>query len=95
VGSQGRELLAQGIDSRKAEADRLFLQGIKQFKTSQFEAAWPINDGSTAFLMANFYQNLQQNPNKAQALRQAMLVTMKKYPDPESWAAFTLMGEAE
>ena len=39
VGSQGRELLAQGIDSRKAEADRLLQQGIKQHKTSQFEAA--------------------------------------------------------
>ena len=39
VGSQGRELLAQGIDSRKAEADRLLQQGIKQLKTSQFEAA--------------------------------------------------------
>ncbi|MDF0554799.1 CHAT domain-containing tetratricopeptide repeat protein [Kamptonema sp. UHCC 0994] len=69
----------------------LFTAGVP----SAIVSLWPINDGSTAFLMANFYQNLQQNPNKAQALRQAMLVTMKKYPDPRSWAAFTLMGEAE
>jgi CHAT domain-containing protein/Flp pilus assembly protein TadD len=69
----------------------LFTAGVP----SAIVSLWGVDDGSTAFLMANFYQNLQQNPNKAQALRQAMLVTMKKYPDPRSWAAFTLMGEAE
>jgi CHAT domain-containing protein len=45
--------------------------------------------------MTDFYQNLQQNPDKAVALRKAMLKTMKKYPNPLNWGAFTLVGEAE
>ncbi len=56
---------------------------------------WKVPDASTAFLMTQFYQNLQQTPDKAQALRQAMLTTKQKYPDPLDWAAFTLIGEAE
>lgn len=38
---------------------------------------------------------VQQNPDKAQALRQAMLTTMKQHPFPKDWAAFTLIGEAQ
>jgi len=38
---------------------------------------------------------LEKNPDKAQALRQAMLTTMKTHPQPRNWAAFTLIGEAE
>nr|WP_242055629.1 MULTISPECIES: CHAT domain-containing protein [Nostocales] len=45
--------------------------------------------------MTEFSQNLQKSPDKAQALRQAMLTTMKKSPNPVDWAAFTLIGEAE
>ncbi|MEW6494058.1 MAG: tetratricopeptide repeat protein [Cyanobacteriota bacterium] len=56
---------------------------------------WAVNDNSTAFLMTEFYHNLQQNPDKALALRQAMLTTMKQYPNPKQWAAFTLIGEAD
>ena len=56
---------------------------------------WAVPDAPTAELMQSFYQNLQQNPNKAQALRQAMLTTMKTHPQPRNWAAFTLIGEAE
>ncbi|MBW4680373.1 MAG: tetratricopeptide repeat protein [Microcoleus vaginatus WJT46-NPBG5] len=55
---------------------------------------WAVNDNSTAFLMNEFYRSLQQNPDKAVALRQAMLTTMKEYPNPRQWAAFTLIGEA-
>ncbi|MBD2043965.1 CHAT domain-containing protein [Microcoleus sp. FACHB-672] len=55
---------------------------------------WAVNDDSTAFLMNEFYRYLQQNPDKAVALRQAMLTTMKEYPNPKQWAAFTLIGEA-
>ncbi|MCU0540803.1 MAG: DUF3160 domain-containing protein [Oscillatoriaceae cyanobacterium Prado104] len=55
---------------------------------------WSVPDDATAFLMKEFYQNLQRNLDKAQALRQAMLTTMKTYPNPISWAAFTLIGEA-
>lgn len=56
---------------------------------------WAVNDDSTAFLMNEFYRNLQQNPDKAAALRQAMLTTLKQYPNPKQWAAFTLIGEAQ
>jgi CHAT domain-containing protein len=56
---------------------------------------WSVPDAPTASLMTEFYQNLQKNPDKAQALRQAMLTTMKQHPNPKDWAAFTLIGEAE
>ncbi|UNU24052.1 CHAT domain-containing tetratricopeptide repeat protein [Microcoleus vaginatus] len=56
---------------------------------------WAVPDAPTSELMQAFYQNLQKNPNKAQALRQAMLTTMKTHPGPRNWAAFTLIGEAE
>lgn len=56
---------------------------------------WAVPDAPTAELMTQFYKNLQQNPDKAQALRQAMLTTMKTHPNPRDWAGFTLIGEAE
>lgn len=56
---------------------------------------WSVPDAPTASLMTEFYRHLQQNPDKAQALRQAMLTTMKQHPHPKDWAAFTLIGEAE
>ncbi|MGE5658133.1 MAG: CHAT domain-containing tetratricopeptide repeat protein, partial [Actinomycetota bacterium] len=39
---------------------------------------WYVPDASTADLMVEFYRQWQLNPNKAQALRQAMLIIMKK-----------------
>jgi CHAT domain-containing protein len=56
---------------------------------------WAVPDAPTSELMRSFYQNLQNNPDKAQALRQAMLTTMKTHPQPRNWAAFTLIGESE
>lgn len=56
---------------------------------------WSVPDSPTASLMTEFYQNLSNNPDKAQALRQAMLTTMKQHPAPRDWAAFTLIGEAD
>ncbi len=56
---------------------------------------WDVNDNSTAFLMSEFYHHLQQNPDKAVALREAMLTTKKRYANPLYWAAFTLIGEAD
>jgi CHAT domain-containing protein len=69
----------------------LITAGVPTILTS----LWPVADGSTAELMPEFYRQLQQNPNKAQALRQAMLIMMKKHPEPRDWGAFTLIGEAE
>ena len=56
---------------------------------------WNSDDKSTSVLMAEFYRQLKANPNKAVALRQAMLIRLKKQPDNFEWATFTLMGEAE
>ena len=56
---------------------------------------WAVPDDATAQLMVAFYKNLKHSPDRAQALRQAMLATMKDHPSPFDWAAFTLMGEAE
>jgi len=56
---------------------------------------WSVPDAPTSTLMTEFYRNWQQNSDKAQALRNAMLNTMKKHPNPKDWAAFTLIGEAE
>lgn len=56
---------------------------------------WAVSDTSTVTLMINFYQNLLQQPDKAKALRIAMLSTMQRHPHPIDWAAFTLIGEAD
>lgn len=53
---------------------------------------WLVPDESTATLMTEFHANLSKNTDKAGALRQAMLETMKKYPNPSDWAGFTLVG---
>ncbi len=54
---------------------------------------WAVPDDPTALLMTEFYKKFQTEPNKAQAIRHAMLATKAKYPDPLNWAAFTLIGE--
>ncbi|MDF5720308.1 MAG: CHAT domain-containing protein [Rhizonema sp. PD37] len=56
---------------------------------------WSIPDAPTAELMTQFYKNLQRQQDLATALRQAMLTTKKKHPNPAEWAAFTLIGEFE
>ncbi|MEM9164972.1 MAG: CHAT domain-containing tetratricopeptide repeat protein, partial [Cyanobacteria bacterium P01_F01_bin.4] len=58
---------------------------------------WKVPEGSdqgspTVDLMVSFYETLEKQDDKAQALRQAMLSTMQQYPEPEYWAAFSLMG---
>ena len=63
---------------------------------------WQVPDPSTQYLMERFYEELKisekhaQVPNRAQALRQAMLKTMEVYNlSVGSWAAFTLVGTAQ
>ncbi len=55
---------------------------------------WSVPDAPTAELMMTFYRQQQHHPDKAKALRQAMLMTRKHHPHPKDWAAFTLMGES-
>ena len=59
---------------------------------SAIGSLWDIPDESTASLMTDFHASLSKNTDKAGALRQAMLETMKKYPNPRDWAGFTLVG---
>lgn len=53
---------------------------------------WSVPDEPTALLMAEFYRQLQQQPDRAVALQQAMLTTRDRYPQPANWAAFALFG---
>jgi CHAT domain-containing protein/lipopolysaccharide biosynthesis regulator YciM len=62
---------------------------------SVIASLWSIPDAPTAELMTEFYRQRQQGKDKAQSLRQAMLVTMESHPNPGDWAAFTLIGEAD
>nr|WP_217650594.1 CHAT domain-containing protein [Spirulina major] len=56
---------------------------------------WAVPDAPTAELMTEFYRQRAATGDNAQALRQAMLQTMRTHPDPRNWAAFTLIGEAD
>ncbi|MBP0020567.1 MAG: CHAT domain-containing protein [Cyanobacteria bacterium SBLK] len=62
---------------------------------STIVSLWKVGDEPTAVLMTEFYRQLQQNPNKARALRQAMLKTRETYTRPIDWAAFSLIGAWE
>ncbi len=63
--------------------------------SSVIVSLWKIPDESTSNLMTEFYQQWEKTGDKAKALRNAMLITMKTNPEPIHWAAFTLIGEAE
>ena len=69
----------------------LILAGVPSVVVS----LWAVPDAPTGELMMEFYRQLEQTGNKAQALRQAMLTIREQYPDPIAWAGFTLIGEAE
>ncbi|NEQ38564.1 MAG: CHAT domain-containing protein [Okeania sp. SIO3I5] len=56
---------------------------------------WSVPDQSTTELMIDFYQNLKNTSDRAKALRQAMLNTKGKHPDPVDWAGFILTGLGE
>gem|GEM_PF-168715 len=53
---------------------------------------WQVPDAPTGEMMTEFYRQLEQTGDKSHSLRQAMLATMKKYPEPQNWAAFVMMG---
>ncbi len=56
---------------------------------------WQVPDKATEKLMTQFYTQLKSGKPKAQALRESMLTTIKQYPDPLFWAAFTLVGNPD
>ena len=53
---------------------------------------WPVSDNSTAVLMSLYYEGLLDGEGKAAALRNAMLKTRERFPQPYAWSAFTLYG---
>lgn len=54
---------------------------------------WEIHDQSTAELMRDFYDAYKAGPNKAAALRSAMLKVRESHPHPYFWAAFAMVGK--
>jgi LPXTG-motif cell wall-anchored protein len=60
---------------------------------------WQVNDASTAFIMEQFYRNLDQGMDKAKALQEAKLSYLQYYDDPQAahpafWASFIQLGDS-
>lgn len=53
---------------------------------------WKVNDRASYELMRGFYTRLK-TAKKSEALRQAQLKIMQKFPEPYFWAAYALTGE--
>jgi CHAT domain-containing protein len=66
----------------------LMLAGVPNVVVS----LWAVPDQATASLMTEYYRQMPQQPTQAQALRQAMLTTLKQYPDPHDWGGFVLIS---
>jgi len=60
---------------------------------SVISTLWRVDDRASYELMQAFYQNLRAGHPKGEALRQAQLATLAKYPHPYYWAAYQLTGE--
>jgi tetratricopeptide (TPR) repeat protein len=56
---------------------------------------WYVPDQETSELMPAFYRALAHTRAKGVALRQAMLETRARHPDPLAWAGFLLIGDNE
>jgi CHAT domain-containing protein len=54
---------------------------------------WDVHDDTTAVLMETFYREMLVAPDKAQALRTAMLRLRDSHPHPYFWAPFALIGQ--
>jgi len=54
---------------------------------------WKVDDEATQELMVAFYQKLLSSPDKNEALHEAQMQLMKKYPDPVFWGSFVLIGK--
>ena len=71
----------------------------RSFMTAGVESVlvslWKVPDKPTADLMVEFYRQFARSGKKAASLRQAMLAALEKYPNPQDWAAFTMVGVAK
>ena len=72
-------------------ANSFLVNGVKSVVAS----LWAVDDEATSLLMSSFYQNMQQNIPKAEALRKAQetLSRNPKFVHPFYWGAFILYGE--
>ena len=53
---------------------------------------WDVNDRSTTEFMKAFYRRLSNRPDRALAVREAMIEVREHYPNPYFWAPFILVG---
>ncbi|MGF1675312.1 MAG: CHAT domain-containing protein [Rivularia sp. (in: cyanobacteria)] len=66
---------------------------IRAGARSTLATLWAVDDESTAELMSQFYQELQQNKlNKVKALQQAQIKLLKNTELPIIWAPYVLIG---
>ena len=69
---------------------------VRSGASTTIATLWQVQDDSTARLMENFYQQIAQNKNKAEALRQAQLklwqVKDKDWRVPAFWSPYILVG---
>jgi CHAT domain-containing protein/Flp pilus assembly protein TadD len=84
---------ALGTLSRGDELTGLTRAFIYAGTPSVITTLWKVNDRASYELMGEFYRQLKAGRDKAEALRQAQLATLAKYPHPYYWAAYQLTGE--
>ncbi len=65
-----------------------FIAGAKTIVMS----LWKVDDQATQQLMTYFYKNLAKNSNKTKAFKQAQLQLKAKFPSPNYWGAFVMIG---
>jgi len=56
---------------------------------------WSVPSQETTELMTEFYRQMATGVAKAEALRQAQLAMLRKYPHPFYWGAFQLVGSPD
>jgi CHAT domain-containing protein len=84
---------ALGTVNRGDELTGLTRAFIYAGTPSVITTLWQVNDRASYELMQEFYRHLKAGQAKAEALRQAQLATLAKYPHPYFWAAYQLTGE--
>ena len=95
--SQAIELLVLSA-CETAHGDKRATLGLSEIAIragarSTLASLWAVEDESTARLMSQFYQELQQNKfNKAKALQQAQIKLLKNNEPPLIWAPYLLIG---
>jgi len=55
-------------------------------------ALWRVPDQETSDLVDEFYRRIARGESRAEALRQAKILTRQRYPPMQTWAGFLLFG---